>query len=271
MINFLLILFFIGILIASIQDLRRREVDNYLNFFLLVSGMAFAIFSAVWGDWKIGAYAFLSLGILLVLANIFYYGRIFAGGDAKLMIAMAGLFAASSLYSTLLNIGLFILFLLFSGAIYGSVYSIVMVARNFEVIKKSVRKHWYRSYFLVMVGGIILAFMGFFNFIFLIIGILVFILPILFVAAKAIEKEVMIKRISSKELREGDWLAEDVKYRGKLIKQDWEGITRAQIRFFRNYKRKIMVKDGLPFVPAFLIAFIFWVFREQLIRLVLGF
>jgi Flp pilus assembly protein protease CpaA len=119
MINFLSVLFFIGILIASLQDLKRREVDNYLNFFLLVSGAAFLAFSAVLSDWKILIFGALSFLIMFSLANIFYYGRIFAGGDAKLMIAMFSLFAAVSLSETLINIGSFIFLLMISGQFMG--------------------------------------------------------------------------------------------------------------------------------------------------------
>ena len=54
----------------------------------------------------LGVVSFL---MMFILANLFYYGRVFAGGDAKLMFAMFAVFVAGSFSATLENIGLFIM------------------------------------------------------------------------------------------------------------------------------------------------------------------
>lgn len=272
MINFLFILFLIGILIASFQDLRRREVDNYVNFFLLVSGMTFAVFFGIFNsDWWLILFAFMSLIIMFVLANVFYYGRIFAGGDAKLMIAMAAVFAASSFFVTLQNIGIFIILLLVSGSIYGLVYSIVLFTINFREARKEVRKKWNNSYSLIAGISIFIMLFGFFNYLFFIIGIFMLLILLLFVFALALEKVAMIKTIDCKDLREGDWLSQSVNFKGKRIEPNWEGLTKKQVKLLKGYKKKITIKGGLPFVPAFLFAFLAFVFREQLLLLFLKF
>jgi len=55
--------------------------------------------------------------------NLFYYGRVFAGGDAKLLIAMTAFFVGVSFYESMINIGVFVLFLMISGSVYGLGYS----------------------------------------------------------------------------------------------------------------------------------------------------
>jgi len=102
---------------------------------------------------------------------------------------------------------------------------------------------------------------GFLDFMFLIFGILIFLLPVLYVFAKGLESVSMIREISGKELREGDWLVDDVKVKGKVIKADWDGLSLDDIELLKS-KKKVKIKDGLPFVPAFLIAFLGYVFLK---------
>ena len=79
--------------------------------------------------------------------------------------------------------------------------------------------------------------------------------PVLYVFAKGLEGVSMTRYISGKELREGDWLADDIKVKGKVIKADWDGLSLENIKLLKNFK-KVKIKEGLPLVPAFLIAFL---------------
>ena len=66
----------------------------------------------------------------------------------------------------------------------------------------------------------------------------------------------MVKQISSKDLVEGDWLYTKIKVGNKVIEPNWQGLTVKQVKLLKKTKRKIWVKEGIPFVPAFLFAFI---------------
>ena len=67
----------------------------------------------------------------------------------------------------------------------------------------------------------------------------------------------MKKYVNVKELTVGDWLATEIKVKGKKIKPYWEGLTEEELKFIRkNYKKKVLVKYGIPFSPSFLIAFL---------------
>jgi len=69
----------------------------------------------------------------------------------------------------------------------------------------------------------------------------------------------MVRVVLGKELREGDWLVDDIRVGKKVIKADWDGLSLKDIELLKS-SRKIKIKDGLPFVPAFLIAFLGYVF-----------
>lgn len=264
--SFLFWLFGIGILVACITDLKRREVDNWLNAFLLVSSLAFVsygiILSGEFGD-------FLQVGLLLVVMglvmNLFYYGRVFAGGDAKLLFAMSMFFLSTTFISSMTNVGIFLLFLMISGSVYGLCYSGVLWFVNRREVSKEIGKLVKKSkWFFWTVGfSVVLMLLGFLEFIFLLIGGCLFVFPFLYVFAKGLENVSMVREVKGSELREGDWLVRDVRVGGRVVKANWDGLSLEEIRILKK-KKKVLIKEGLPFVPAFLFAFLGYVFFRGL-------
>ncbi len=270
--GFLFWLFFIGIVVASLQDLKRREVDNWLNLFLLVSGFIFIFYKAIIeNDVSLVFQAGFALVVMFIFMNLFYYGRVFAGGDAKLLVAMTVFFIGASFYLTLINIGVFLLFLMFSGSVYGLLYSFVLYVKDFNKVNMEMKKGFGRLWVrVVVIFGVILLVFSFVSWFFLFLSILLLLLSILYVFAKGLENVSMIRVVSGKELREGDWLVEDIKIGKKTINADWDGLSLANIKLLKS-KKNIKIKDGLPFVPAFLIAFLAYVFlRNWFLTLFIG-
>lgn len=272
MFGFLFWLFFVGIIAAALQDLKRREVDNWLNLFLLVASFAFVFYRAIFeGNIEIIFQAGFALVIMFAFMNLFYYGRIFAGGDAKLLVAMTVFFVGTDFSMTLINMGIFLLFLMFSGSIYGLVYSIVLYVKNFEKVNKEIRKGfenlWVRYIILL---GIVMFVFSYVDWIFLFLSVFLFLLSVLYVFAKGLENVSMVRDISGKELREGDWLVDDVRVGKKVVRADWDGLSLEDIELLKN-KKKVKIKEGLPFAPAFLIAFLGYVFlKDWLILFFIG-
>jgi len=270
--GFLFWLFLIGIIVASLQDLKRREVDNWLNLFLLLASFSFIFFSAIFeGDGSIIFQAGFALVVLFVVMNVFYYGRVFAGGDAKLLFAMTVFFLGATFVTTLINIGIFLLFLMFAGSIYGVTYSVVLYIKDFEKVNKKIKQSfsvfWIRVY---IVFGVIMFALSYVNWWFLFFAIFTIVLPLLYIFANSLESVSMMRTISGKELREGDWLVKDIRVNGKVIKADWDGLSLEDIKLLKNL-RKVEIKEGLPFVPAFLIAFFGYVFlKGWFVRLLIG-
>jgi len=262
--GFLFWLFLIGIIVASLQDLKRKEVDDWLNLFLIVASFSFILLMAFFEKdatlvFQLG---FLTI-ILFILMNAFYYGYIFAGGDAKLLFAMTAFFIGLSFFETLINLGIFILFLMFSGALYGIGYSLALYFKNFKKVNEGIKQEFGGIWiFSLAISGFVLIAVSLINFYFFFLTLFIFVFPLIYVFAKGLEDVSMIKTISWKDLREGDWLAQDVVVGNKIIKAKWDGVSNEEIELMKNLK-SIKIKDGMPFVPAFFIAFISYVFFKN--------
>ena len=60
--------------------------------------------------------------------------------------------------------------------------------------------------------------------------------------------------IDTKKLVDGDWIAEDIIINNKLIYSKKSlGVTKKQIEQIQKHKKKVLIKDGIAFIPAFLI------------------
>lgn len=259
---FLFVLGLIWILFATIQDLKRREVANWLSFSLIIFALGFRFFYSLFsnGEFSFFYEGLIGLGIFIILGNLLYYGKMFAGGDAKLFIALGVILPFSGSFS--INLKIFVVFFilfLFVGAIYSLIATIFFSVKNFRNFKKEFFKQLKKNkkliYIIMLVGLIIMAF-GFSNTLFFIFGILIFILPYFYVYVKAVDESCMIKKIKISNLEEGDWLYKDIKVRKKLIKASWDGLTKSDIRLIKKKYKSVLIRQGIPFTPVFLISFL---------------
>jgi len=261
---FLIVLGLIWIIGAVLQDLHRREVDNLWNFSLI--GIALAYRAAVsvfgWNYWFL-LNGFIGLGVFLLLGNLFYYSRLFAGGDAKLLIALGPILPLS--YNWLVNLkifGIFILLFLIGGSVYALFYSFVLMANNFNTFKKEFSKQFISKSNLILIFLVFaIAWTIFMFFIgeksLILIGFIILLFPILLVFSKSIEEVCLVKEIYSNKLTVGDWLYEDIIVGGRRIKSNWEGVSKNELRLIKTeYRRKILIKQGIPFTPGFLIGYV---------------
>jgi len=260
---FLIAIGLIWIVGAIFQDMKRREVDNLWNFSLIGIALAYRLAVSIWGRnyWFI-LNGLIGFGIFLVLGNLFYYSRLFAGGDAKLLMALGAIFPFS--YSWIVNIkifGYFLLLFLIGGSIYALIYAFCLISINYKNFKKEFFNQWqnHKNIFLI---GLIFAFLWVFAAFlisqtgFVLIGLVVLLFPVLFFFAKAVEESCMIKEVAYNKVTEGDWLYKDVKIGRKLIKADWEGLSKKGLELIRKNKKKVLIKYGIPFTPSFLFGFV---------------
>ncbi len=262
---FLLGLGLIWILFAVVQDLKTREVANWLNFSLIIFTLGFRFFWSLFSnDWNFFVYGLVGFGIFFILANLLYYSRFFAGGDAKLLMALGPILPLGASFVANFKIfGFFIFLLLLSGAIYGLVYSLILMCKYFKKFRKNfVVKMKKYSLLTILFVVVCLVFMtlGFFNWLFLYIGIVLIVSYFLFFYAKALEETCMIRLISTKSLREGDWLVKNIKLKSNvLVKSSWDGLSKKEIKLLQKNVKNVEIKQGIPFVPAFLIAYILFI------------
>lgn len=260
---FLIILGLIWITGAILQDMKRREVDNLWNFSLIAFALAYRISVSVFmNDYWFALNGFIGLIIFILLGNLFYYARLFAGGDAKLMIALGAILPLS--YSWIINIkifGFFILLFLLGGSIYAMIYAFCLIVANWKNFKKEFVNQWNKCRILFLIGlvfcliWILIAFFisqtGF-----VLIGLVILLFPILYVFAKAVEESCMVREVFWNKVTEGDWLYKDVKIGNKLIKANWEGVSKKELELIKRSRKKIFIKYGIPFTPSFLFGFV---------------
>ena len=259
---FLILLALIWIIFAVVQDLKTREVANWLNFSLIIFALGFRFFYSLFSNqgFEFFYQGLIGLGIFFVIGNLFYYGRLFAGGDAKLMIALGAVLGFSE--SFLINLKIFVLFFflfLFTGAFYGLGISIVLSLKNFKKFKREF--FWQlnknrKLIYLVMFFGLVLMAFGFAEGLLFVLGILVFILPYFYAYAKAVDESCMVKKVKTNQLTEGEWLYEDVKIGRKFIEKSWDGLSKEQIKKIKKRYKEIKIRQGIAFTPVFLISFL---------------
>jgi Flp pilus assembly protein protease CpaA len=245
--------------------LKSREIANWLNFSLIIFALGFrffySLFSGTGEDFSFFIQGLIGFGIFFVLGNIFYYSRMFAGGDAKLMIALG---AILPLYNnTLDNLKFFLIFFLIfliAGAIYGIISILYFSFKDFKKFRKELTEQFRKKKKLVFLGmllGIIFMILGLFFNLFFAFGIMVFFTPYVYIYVTAVDEACMIKEVKTKNLTEGDWLYKKIKIgKNYYIKADWDGLEKKDIREIKKRYSKIRIKQGIPFSPVFLISYI---------------
>ena len=260
------------LVIGSYTDLKTKEVPDWVNFGLIFAGVGIhAIQSAVEQSWGPVIYSGVGLGIGIGIAVMMYYLGQWGGGDAKMLMGLGAVLGFDfSLNSFFLS---FIINAFILGAIYGLCYGIVLAVKNRQSFSKIFSKlHNKTTILRRILLGVAIAFLIFsivlfyFRIIFplmiFFVVLLVIIFYYLFLYAKTIEKCCMLRYVSPDKLTEGDWIAKEVKYKGKYITGPKDlGISKKQINLLKKLRiEKVLMKDGIPFVPSFLIAFVFTYF-----------
>jgi len=287
---FLIILGIIYLAFASASDLRKREIPNWLCFSLIIFAVVYrCIFALLYSDLNYFLFGILGLGIFVFLGYLFYYMRVFAGGDAKLLMGLGLLLPLSSALGKNLFLFILFIFLLFLlGSIWGLGFSLFNVLVNFRIFREEFARQLklnkkFVSYVLAF-SVVLFLFMAIYNSSFTgieivyIVPLLILSFPILYVYAKAIEEACFVVDVSPKDLTIGDWLYKKVKIGKRFIKPNWEGLDEKELEILRKNGKKVKVKYGVPFGPSFLFAFVvfltlyFWYYDLiSFLRTMLGF
>lgn len=259
---FLYFLALAWIIFATVQDWRTREIADWLNFSLIVFALGFRFFYSLFMD---GGYMFfyqglIGLAIFFVIGNVLYYSRFFAGGDAKLMIALGAILPFS--YGFFNNLEIYVWFLViffFVAAIYSIVSSIWLSIANFKKFKIMFKKLWDQNKKfsnLVLILGLIILILGFVEVLIFYLGMLIFFSPLIYIYVKAVDESCMIKKIDVKKLCIGDWLYNEVKIGQRVVKANWDGLTQKEINLIKKKYKNVLIRQGIPFTPVFLTSFL---------------
>lgn len=263
---FLFGLAFVWLCFAVVQDLRTREIANWLNFSLLTIALLYrGGYALVYHDSLFFLYGLGGMLFFTMLAYVLYYGHAFAGGDAKLLMALGPILPFSS-FSDYIVLGFGFIFALFLlGSLYSLAYTLPLVIRKRKTFGPSFR-HTLRHSSAFSIGCCLLGVLTGILFLWYDVWYAVAFfaafcaLPFLYSYARSIEQVCFIKRVPASRLTEGDWIIHDVRVGKYLIKANVHGLSRHDIARLRRANRTVTLKEGIPFSPAFLLAFVATVF-----------
>jgi len=273
----LLILGFLALIIGTYTDLKIREVPDYVSYNLIIAGIFLRLIdSIIKSEWSSFYFSFLWFIAFVIIAYIMFYSGQWGGGDAKLLMGLGMIFAIYptfllSYFNPDLSIPFpltFLLHIFIFGAVYGLLWSLVLAIRHRKSFSESYSKLRNESkllrkisnilsYIFLLIALILLVIkLYLFAILFIILGIVPLIFTFLFLFAKSVEQSSMIKYVGTKDLTEGEWIVDEIYHKNQYICGPKDlGISSEQISLLRKYKiTKVKVKQGIPFVPAFMIA-----------------
>ena len=272
-----IVIAFIALIIGSITDLKNREVPDYVSYSLIFFAFASAIMYSIiqWSYIPIAQTAMGFIVGLIIAYTMFYLGQ-WGGGDSKLIMGLGAalgfnLFALFGEKNYWLLIFLFLTVIV--GAVYGLFWSIALAIKHHREFRKALIALSHKKHILIirriaLVLLIVFTIVTFFFvpqefrlIIFSFIAV-VFFMFYIWLFVKVIELGCMVKDVSVSKLTEGDWIYKNIKIGKKYLAGPKDlGISREQITLLKKYVKlgkikKVTIKEGIPFIPAFLIAFI---------------
>ena len=265
---------FVVLLVGSLTDLRTREVPDWVNYGLIISGVGLnLLFSAVYMN---ASFIINSLAGLLIFFGFSYlmfrFGQ-WGGGDSKMLMGLGAMIGIDVRFRAPQFLSGFFINTLFAGAVYGLLWSIFLAFRNRKKFMKEINKELSRKNIvkmkkimlvlvLLLMASLFFIKVFYWKIIILSLAFLVLTTFYLWIFVKAIEKSAMYRLVEPSKLTEGDWIVNEV-YVGKqyICGPKDLGIEKRQIKklveFYKKGKvKKILIKEGIPFVPSFLIAFV---------------
>jgi len=265
------------LLIASFTDIKGREVPDWLSYGFIFAVIGIKLIFSIQDNWSLIISGLLGLLAGILIACILYYTHLWGGGDSKLLMGMGALVGINYPFNfSSLNLLWFFLALMLLGAIYGLIwiFGLAIYKRRLFIPEFTNQLYLYKKIHLVL--GIISAILFIFfiynsdkgySFLWPMIPFPLLILYLI-IFVSSVECSCFTKKIEVKQLTEGDWLAEDIIIDAQVAvkKKTLELEDLQKINQLHEQKKihKVVIKEGIPFVPSFLFAYLFLTFGTQL-------
>ena len=206
----------------------------------------------------------LGLAVCFLIANLFYFTKQWGGGDSKLLMSIGAIIGISyPLTIQSLNLFFFFLLLLIIGAIYGLIWMLTLAIKHrylfWPQFRLKINDNKTTHYILIFLSLTFLIITIFLPLLWpLILLPLFFFYLLLFILI--IEQTFFYKEISPNNLTEGDWLAEEVINNNFTIMKpktlEKSDILKLQLLYQHHKLKTVLIKEGIPFVPSFLISYL---------------
>ncbi len=274
--------------IGSILDFRTREIPDWINYGLIFSGISInLLFSVFFWDYRFIVGSLLGFGVFFIFACVMFYTGQWGGGDSKMIMGLGAYIGlgfawpledmlslwTDDILSSFPFLFTFIFYMLIAGALYGLIWTIVLAILNHRkwvekfrerlsdpkvrMVRKAVL-----GIAIILLAGVLLSSDVVIKITLTTIVVMLVMGFYLYFFIKSIESVSMMKKIPVEKLTEGDWIVNEVKVDGQKICGPKDlGISKEQIEKLIKLKEKgkiekILVKEGIPFVPSFLAAFV---------------
>lgn len=200
-----------------------------------------------------------------------YYTGQWGGGDAKMLMGLGALLGVPlSFFTGQTNTPLLIYFLItvvFAGAAYGMTWMAVLFVTRRKTVLPALKKKLHEPKMLktrklsiatlLLLAITAIAWTNIYSLALLSIAAISYLTLYAALAAKTIEQTCFVKDQPVNKLVVGDWVVEAVKHNKKvLVPASNTGLTAEQLEALKNSPiKKVTIKEGIPFVPSFLIAY----------------
>ena len=286
MIGYLLVIIsLIWIIIATLSDVKTREIPNWLNYSLIAIAISLRTLQSITNkDLTYFLYTLLGLAIAAIIGFLMYYAKQWGGGDAKLLIGLGAAFVTYpdellKFFNPNLNLpflAILLINLFIAGAIYGLIYFLVLLIKKRKEFCKELKKTKLKNKQTLLVAILLLItslFLKDLRILLISAALLYILLYYTLASIKIIENISMYKTINPEKLTEGDWITESIIINNKTIYNSKSpGVKKEQIKEIIKLKQKgliseVKIKEGIPFMPSFLVSFIISIILGNLIQL----
>jgi hypothetical protein len=256
-----LIVAILGSGLAGIIDLKTTDIPDWISFGMIGLGlMLHGVESILLGSVDPLVSSIIAVLFFGLFGVIMYFTGMWGGGDGALLVGIGALLPVYSGYVGWLPFTVtYLINVLIIGAFYSLAYMVILGFRC-EKIRTVFCKKIYKEY--IAIGGTVMAviFLGYsisikLNFLLTAVGMLVLLLPLIYSFTLLVEKN-FYRQISSRELREGDMIGEDIP-RLKIFKLEIRGLTKEQIKKIQKIKNNVIIREGIRYGPVFLLALLF--------------
>lgn len=257
-----------ALILGTYTDFKIREVPDWVSYGMILTGLGLrSIFSLAYWNWHFIVEGLIGFGVFFVLALVMFYAGQWGGGDSKVLMGLGALIGIQISTDTFL-IGFFANTILF-GALFGLGFSIFLALRHKHVFAKKAQEVYHaktKQKYLFWGGSVLALIIAYLLPIIripmIMFAVLIFATFYLMVFIKGVEQACMVKDVAPEKLTEGDWIVNDIIIDGKKICGPKDlGIEKHQIKKLIALKKQrkvktITIKEGIPFVPSFLMGFI---------------
>ncbi len=258
----------IALSVASYTDIKTREVPDWLSYGTIFAGLGLRlIYSIANADSTIVINGIYGLTLFLAIACLMYYTGQWGGGDSKLLMGIGALMGLE-FSNNIPTLFIFFINTLLAGALYGIIWVCVQAVRHHSQLRHAFRKMFHQSILLqkialltsVMLLLIIAAFSTQKKL--FIAAFAPLALMYLFLFIKSVENITAYKKILPTKLTEGDWIARPITINKKVIAAPSDlGANKEQIKklialYHAGKIKTVLIKEGIPFIPAFLLGFL---------------